>query len=74
VSFPELTLLSNFKEENLIVCETLSSLKKEISITWPRTSKLGQNFEGIFKVLGQVLQSSWKSSLKFLASFSIFSQ
>jgi hypothetical protein len=25
VSFPELTLLSNFKEENLIVCETLSS-------------------------------------------------
>jgi hypothetical protein len=80
VSFPELTLLSNFKEENLIVCETLSSVKninkigqehwrnlaKNIEETRP---KLGQNFKGIFEVLGQVLQSSWKSSSKFFAKF-----
>jgi hypothetical protein len=45
-------------------------LAKNIEETWPRTSKkLGQNFEGIFEVFSQVLQSSWKSSSKFLAKF-----
>jgi hypothetical protein len=49
-------------------------LKKEISIKLAKNieetlPKLGQNFEGIFEVLGQVLQSYWKSSSKFLAKF-----